>query len=283
MPITDEQRQARRQWIGASDVPSILGVGYNNAADIYWSKVQDIDRPENDAMLAGTLFEGGVLDWGERQLGPLRRNVLVAHPSLPLRANQDAVVIADGRPVECKTAGLFRPLQEVWGPDGSSEVPDRVIVQCQAILACTEQELCEVVAFLGGRGFAAFRVYRNEPLVEIIERQCEAFWAMVETRQPPRDITPSIETLKAIRREPKTVVPVDLELVDRWESAKAAAKLAGAAADEAQAAVLTALGTAEGGSLPDGREVTYFEQTRRAYQVAEATFRVLRIRKARSE
>jgi predicted phage-related endonuclease len=62
MPLTQEQLERRRQGIGSSDIPAILGYSkWANAHDIYLQKVYGTDSPTTDAMKAGNCLEEGIL------------------------------------------------------------------------------------------------------------------------------------------------------------------------------------------------------------------------------
>ena len=98
MPITETQRLARRNHIGASDLPAIMGLDtFKTAADVWLEKRgMLIDQPAKEAMKAGNRFEGGVVDYAEEELGPLVRDVEIAVPDLgfPLVCHLDAQVVA---------------------------------------------------------------------------------------------------------------------------------------------------------------------------------------------
>ncbi|GIV50737.1 MAG: hypothetical protein KatS3mg038_1258 [Candidatus Kapaibacterium sp.] len=78
--------------------------------------------------------------------------------------------------------------------------------------------------------------------------------------------------------QPGLIVPVSQQLIDEYESAKAALAEAQERADRAKAALLAALGDAEEGVAEGGIRVTYYSQTRKEYVVPASTYRVLRIR-----
>lgn len=279
MPITTKQLEARRKRIGSSDMASILGLSpYQTAYDVWAVKTGRMPNSEgNDATLAGTRFEPGVLDYAEDILGKLIRNQYRSAKDVPIGANIDALVVATGEPVEAKTAGLLAPLQEHWGQPDTDEVPDRVIIQAHVHLLCSEQELCHIAAFLGGRGFVPFRVRRDETIIEVIKETAVKFWECVETDTPPDNSLPTATTIKKMRRTPETIVPLKVEKVKRWLELKAAKANIIKEHDAAQIEMLAELGDAEGGECELGL-LTYFSQTRKEHIVAESTFRVARFK-----
>lgn len=279
MPITEKQLEARKKRIGSSDMASILGLSpYQTAYDVWAVKTGRMPNSEgNDATLAGTRFEPGVLDYAEDVLGKLIRNQYRSAKDVPIGANIDALVVSTGEPVEAKTAGLLAPLQEHWGQPDTDEVPDRVIIQAHVHLLCTEQELCHIAAFLGGRGFVPFRVHRDETVIEVIKETALKFWEHVETDTPPDNSLPTATTIKKMRRTPETVVPVDTALVKHWLELKAAKSDITKEFEAAQITMLAQIGDAEAGECDLGL-LTYFEQERKEYTVAASKYRVARFK-----
>lgn len=268
--------------IGASEIAAVLGLSpWASPYEIWARKTGRIEsHKSSDAIDAGKRLERVVLDWAEDVLGPIRREIEAPIDGTPILTHPDGIT-HDGRPVEAKTSGIAGPLYGEWGEPETDQIPDYYLVQALMQIAATEADLCFVPALLGGRGFSLYRVPANKALQrEIIERVC-TWWDRHVVRDEPPEMTapPPLSIMKRLRREPGKSVDLDPGLVETWLSAKERAKQAAKEEEEAQAAVLAALGDAEAGTLPDGREVTYFEQFRKGYVVEECRFRVLRVRK----
>jgi len=280
--ITEQQRQERKKFIGSSDMAAILGIDpWRSAADVFIEKTQDLADVENESMSLGNRLESAVLDYAEDELGPLKRNVFIPYLSngSHLAANLDGVVASSLAPVEAKTSGIQRGFvpAEAWG-DGEDEVPEHVIIQCHVQLICTGNIVCYVPALLGGRGFVMYYVPRNEELVEIIHEKAAEFWdKFIATGTPPPDVSPSLEVVKRIRRQPKKIIDIPATLIQAWRDAKEAEKAATETTRAATAQLLAALGDAEQGNSSLGA-ITYMEQKRKAYLVKEGVFRVLRFK-----
>jgi hypothetical protein len=129
----------------------------------------------------------------------------------------------------------------------------------------------------------------------IAERSIE-FWALVKKRQAPPNSTPSLEVLKRVRREPNWIEYVEPGIGEAFLRAKDALKEAERDLDEAKAALIAAMGDAEGADCGDGGLFTFFEQTRSGIDLdrlrkahpeiakefmRKSTYRVLRQRKRR--
>ena len=280
--ITTQQRESRRNFIGSSDAAAIMGLDpYRSAADVWLSKTAKIvDFEGNEATERGTFLEPSIIAWAESKLGvPLDRDVMLVHPSGVLAANLDARYAPGRFIVEAKSTVV----SEEWGPPGTDEVPNRVLIQGHHQLAVAGDDYDRLYVPVLMASFRAFKfqmyeVPRNKDLVDLVAEHCTEFWEKyVKTDTRPDDFKPSLETLKRMNRVPAKSVPVSDELVDALIVAKAAAKQAEEEAEQAQAAVLAAMGDAEGGSYSRGL-VTYMETRRKAYTVQESSYRTLRIK-----
>jgi putative phage-type endonuclease len=279
--------ERRRRSIGASEVAAVLGVSpYASPWDI-WADKRGLVEPwqGNDATRAGQAYERAVLDVAEEQLGGLDRNVFIRHPELPLAATLDAQVIASGDPVEAKTSGLVGPVNGYWGDELTDQVPDQYLLQCHAQLLCTGAEVVHLFALLAGRGTVRYRIERSDKLAEQIGNICADWWQrhVVGGEEPSRDKA-SLDVVKRLRRVPAKVVDLggDLEaIIEERARIKAAMTQYQKLVENYDREILIALGDAEGGTLPDGREVTYLEQERKGYTVEPGKYRVLRIKRAK--
>lgn len=279
MPITAEQRKARRAWIGASDVPAIMGIDpFGRTAYDVWAektnKVPDTDEA-TEAQEAGTFMEVAVLDWYQKTHADgdmLLRNQFRNLPALHLGSNLDGLRIqADGkeRPVEGKTTGLFGPTNEPWGEYGTDQVPDRIIAQTHAQMMCCNAERDDVPVFIGGRGFGLFVVTITADLVELIASACVGFWQHVERDIPP-DVMPSIDTAKVIRRQPGKTISIPADVVRSWDDLRTARLAAEKAEEAAKRVLLSALGDAEVGDFGSPTHVISYAKGTTHYKAREA-------------
>ena len=287
MPITEHQREQRNKHLGSSDMAAVLGLDrYRTPHDVYLEKtdkLRDNDISGKMAVYLGNHLEDGVLAFASDELGELRRNQYRSHPDLPIGASLDAILVDSDEPVEAKTSGLLGPTNDEWGPDGTDQVPDRVIIQVHTQMLCVEPTIVEtahVAALIGRRGFAMFHIKRSPRICEVIAETADRFWSLYVTADtPPPDSVASMDVLKLIKREPKSIATVESETVLAWVEAKEVLKEAKAKKEEAEAILLTALGTAEAGVTSEIGAVTYYERSRKGYTVESTTFRVLRHRK----
>lgn len=270
MALSLKQLEARRGYIGSSDVPALLGVDkYRNIGDLYLEKTgqTELAVTSNPAADWGDRLEPIVCTWvGERLGQPVKRGEYRQSDDGILRCQLDGWVVDAAEAVEIKTSGLLNPMfradAEGWGADGTDEVPFRVLAQVQFALMLSGAQRGHVGAFLGGGvGPRHYIVDAHPQLQAEIERRCRTFWNdHVLTRTPPEAI-PNLDTLKVVRREPAKSVEIDDTLIDQYRNVKEQEALVKSAADMAKAELLAALGDAEEGFALTG-VVTYMANAR---------------------
>lgn len=294
MPITEQQRIERRKFLGSSDAAAVLGLDrYRSPADVFYDKTGQIiasGTPHNDdAVEVGNFCERAVIDWfaKKRKLKILVNDGTVdtrrIHANGIMAANFDALV--DGDPtqaIEAKTTGVVsRYIDEEWGETETDQVPERIALQCQHQMAVLpELRVIWVPVLMGGVGLRHYRIERNEDLIKDLTAAEEYFWHNHVAKMIPPAELPSLETLKKIRREPNKTVWIDDALVEAYNTAAAANKVTEAAKEEAQKALINALGDAESGEYSNGL-VNYFLQERKEYMVPAGSYRKLTFKKAK--
>lgn len=273
MPITARQRLARRNHLGSSDAPAILGLSpWRSRGDVYYSKVLDAEDAEateaTEAMETGNRLEAPLLEFAAERLGmKLRRNqhrVSDGRDGGILAANFDALVCDRPEAVEAKYVGPNAAGE--WGQEGTDEVPDHVNLQCQHQMYVGGLSRVWVAAVVAAYRleWRLYLVPRSPAIIAAMVDQELAFWREhVSPRIPPDEQPPPLELIKALRREPGSCVDLGDEALQAWLRREVAAeqvKAAEAAKDAATAELLALLGTAEAGWLPDGRMLTYLSQ-----------------------
>lgn len=277
MTLTAEQLEARRERVGSSDMAALMGVPsfVNQSAWTVWAEKCGMLEPEqttDESMEAGNMLEPVVLDFAERRLGRLERQVLVPDPSgSRLGSLLDGRVISNNRPVEGKTSGIVGPIHGDWGEPGTDEFPDNYVVQCQVHLACTGSDLCHLMVLLGSRGFVEYQTEPSDALINTMRDVAADFFdGWVIPRRDPRDgwadrlvahgitletdpCTPTLNVVKRLRRVPdKRIDLPEPERFTEWQALRQARLDAEKAEDAAHAAILADIGDAQAGMLPGG-------------------------------
>jgi predicted phage-related endonuclease len=266
-------------------MPAILGFSrFANAYDIWLLKTRRVVPQERTEQYiqAGTLFEEAVLKWCSRYLEEPLITPSLAYPlertidDTPIKVHLDALVERTGAPAESKTAGLFGPVQTIWGESGTDDVPEYECIQAHCHMMATDHEICHVPVFLGGRGFQYFYVQRDNAIVDLIKRTAIQFWQEHVLRDvpPADDAVPTLAMAKQIRRVEGDPVELDAKAVQEWLDSREAASAAAKAKDFHSADIRARLdGVAIGYYEVKGddgklvkRYVTNYDQTRKGIQ-----------------
>lgn len=267
MPITEKQRARRQKRIGSSDMGAIMGFdSYRNAADVYWSKINDLEDFEaGDAANLGNYLEDGMMRWAANELGGRRivRNQYRVNGIFA--ANCDALFVDHPEGIEAKTTGWYNGQFDGadWGEPGSAEVPSRVLFQAQHQIYAANLERVWVPSLISGRGAALYKVERRDDLIEQMISIAEHFWECVENETPPPNMIPNLDTLKRISREEGKIVELDDTLWAEYVRLGQEKSDAEKAYKEIQAKIISLLGDAEEGRCTHGGGVTYFQGFRR--------------------
>jgi predicted phage-related endonuclease len=287
MAITAEQRANRKNHLGSSDIPAILGFSrFANAYDVWLLKTGRVEEKEKkqDYITAGNLLEQPIIEWCSSHLGQriVTEGVLLERrvQDTPIVTHMDGFVDAgEGEPVECKSEGVDHPIIEPWGETGTDEVPEYTFIQAHCHLMATDTELCHVPTFLGGRGFGYFFVQRDNAIVDLIRREAVRFWEENVLKDvPPENVAPTLAMAKRIRHVEGDVVALDPAVIESWVKAKEDAKAAKKMVEFHQAEILASLDGVDMGTCELG-DITNFEQNRMGYTVEPTSFRVLRLKK----
>lgn len=269
--------ERRRQFLTATDIPAILGVGkYKNAADVYLEKTQAFTPWDgNDATRAGNLLEPAILEWARTRLGPINEGDWCVHENGINACTLDGR-LPSGDVVECKSHGIVGPADwDAWGKEGTDDIPDVYAIQVQTQMLVTGAARTWIPALIGGRGFVLYTMERHAGIQELILEASARFWKWVQDREPPTGDAPHLETMKRMARISGKVVDIEDQLAAEYLRTCEACKAADEAKEAATEALMAAVGDAEGAKWSGG-EFTYKQQTRKAFTVEAATFRVLR-------
>jgi len=297
MGITAKQLERRKTqpYTSGSDLAAVCGCDpFRSAYDVWLVRRGMVDdarlevaHAHNRAMQMGTMLEPVILDWASQRLGKLLRNQRRVNRPAMLACHLDAITgRTEGRDdpgdtVEAKSSGMTWALSEQWGDTDddypTDEIPMRIVPQAYAGMICNGSRRCWVPTILGGRGFRMYLVeYRKSVADELVRRNLAFIGGHVETRIPPEDCKPSMEFVRALRRQPEQVREIPVEMVSAWRDVKRKRLELEKAEDEAKRDIWLELEGCDGGTIDGELVVTNKMQTRKAYTVAESSFAVLR-------
>lgn len=266
MPLTPEQREARRQGIGGSDVAAVLGRHPTKTALSVWlSKVYDADEVVGDRVEAGNRLEGAIREWAADLLGESVSvpTDTVRHPSAPVMlANVDGI-LAGGRVLECKNIDSLQ--WRATEDDRTDGVLRHHWWQVQHYMEVMDAPGAVVAYLVGGNDMQLREVPRNRQVGAALRVKLTDWWqTYVVPKVPPENGTPDermtlLERLRAresagvLKTSDESIVALVQEY-DRWRQTVDAAKrgLEGAKAD-----LCAVIGPAAGLDLGDVGKVTW--------------------------
>lgn len=191
MPLTKEQDELRKQGVGASDVPALLGLSdWGGPAALYARLTGDNPEPSvsNPATERGDELEEPVANWVAKKYGvELVRGGTAFHPHWRYElATPDRLVALSGMPVECKTAA--GSMAHEWGEEQTDNVPLRYLAQVQWQLWVLQRTEAWLAVLVGGHRFE-FRRYviqADKELQEMMHEVVTRFYTKhVLPRVPP--------------------------------------------------------------------------------------------------
>lgn len=287
--VSDRQGwlRLRREGIGSSDAPGILGVSpFQSPLAVYADKLGlKEDDEQSEAMKWGTLLEplilsefGAETERAVKQAGELLRSRDV--PWLQCTLDGEEIDVARGGligQVEAKATG--------WrAGDWSEGIPEHVMVQVQHAFAVTGREWGSVVVLLNGCRLLWADVERDQPFIDEVLMPAEAeFWRRVQAREPvdPDGSKSSAEALKWLypTSDPGAFVtlPGDFVDLDR-ERCELKARIADMASrvEVIDQLLKAEIGSSETGYLANGVIYTHKRHERKGYTVAPTSYRQLR-------
>jgi putative phage-type endonuclease len=192
--LTPAQLEERKGGLGGSDAPIVAGIStFKTPLELYFEKRGELepqDLSDNQAVHFGNVLEDVIAnEYTERTGRRVRRvNKTKHHPQYPwMLANLDRdVVIHPKRLLECKTTGFSAG----WGEEGTAEIPESHLLQCQHYLEVTGKEIADVAVLIGGRDFRLYHVERDDELIKLLIDIEQKFWDKVQAGvQPEMDFT----------------------------------------------------------------------------------------------
>ena len=195
--LTLEQKLERRNWIGASESPCLVGVSpFGNAHSVWTEKMGLVVDNPTVQQDAGNWLEPALANWYAHETGyTLASFGSVRHPKYQfMGCTPDRCVFGERRIAQIKLVGTW--MMHHWEDD----VPDYVQIQIQHELEVCDADVCDVVALLGGTDFRVIPIERDRELGQYLVDICHDFFTkFVVTREmPPVDASSHAEAaLKA--------------------------------------------------------------------------------------
>ncbi|HRD20422.1 MAG TPA: YqaJ viral recombinase family protein [Fervidobacterium sp.] len=181
----EEWKQQRRNGIGGSDAAAAIGLNrWKSRLKLYLEKIGELeDNVDSEATYWGRILEDVVAEEFTRRTGKAVRrvNAILIHPEFEwMIANIDRKVVGENAILEVKTTAAWN--NKEWEQD---EIPQEYIIQAQHYMAVTGADLTYFAVLVGGQKLLIKKFVRDDELIEMIIREEQKFWQMVENRTPP--------------------------------------------------------------------------------------------------
>lgn len=259
--------------IGSSDVADILGVGYNAPLRVYHEKRGELlDTDAGEAALWGHLHEETVArEWARRNRSVVRRVGLVANVDRPWMT-----CTLDRRVVECPLArdrreacALEIKTRTAWkAGQWLRTTPDDVLAQVLWQMAVTGYDHEHVAVLIDNSDYRQYVIRRadHEQIIadmieaaDLMRRQIIAGTPPEPSGDPDR-LAELYDELHPNRSGTVQLTPEQLQLIERYESNRLAAKRYEHAKKTAKAEMIAALGDKQTAELAGETAYTYTER-----------------------
>lgn len=280
--------EKRRETIGASESPSILGVGYSNSGplSVWDSKV----NPTLEDKRIELLELGIILEPAIRRAASQLRGLDVVHPQpyeiwynrkLPwMHATPDGCVKENGEigGFEAKNVGAW--FRDEW----SEGIPLRVNVQAQHQMAVCNFPFVYVAGLVGGNHLECHRIDRDEDFIDSLCDHLKDFYRYIETRKRPKVDELAVTSDVLFRLHPDdNGQTVDIDHDDEFnelESIQQEIKRLQKRERLLKNTVKASLGDNTYGRLKSGRAFSWSTTEKKPYEVKASKFRTLRLHKS---
>lgn len=206
--LTEKQRINRREGLGASDTPIIMGYSsYKTPYQLYLEKIGSIECNEEltEQQYWGNALEPLIIKrFAEENDVNVTFPDTVYHPDYPfIFANLDGWIDSEDAVIEAKSANSFQ--RKEWDMALTDGIPLVYLIQVakQCLITNATRGYCAVL--IGGMEYKQFVYERDAALEELILKADLDFWHCVQNRIEPDPISTSDCRLKFPRPHPDKI------------------------------------------------------------------------------
>lgn len=281
--LTEKQLKARQKGLGGSDAAAAVGLSpYKTPLELYLEKRGEIEPPDlsgNPKVHWGEILEEVIAQEYTRQTGRRVRRVnqTLYHPDYPwMLCHLDrSVVGGNGYALECKATSI----KDGWGEEGTDQVPEPIVVQCQHNLAVAGKQVMDVPVLINGSDWRLYSVPRDDEFIRLLVEREELFVELIKNGTPPEPDFGHQTTPALLGRMYPGTNGETIELPEgayHWHEmlleAKEQIKGHKAVADGAKAHLQHLMGEAAIGRLSDGSSYNRKLVNRKSYEVKATSY-----------
>lgn len=203
--LTDEQRKKRKDGLGASDSPIIMGYSsYKTPYQLYLEKtgIVNDEEEETEQQYWGNAIEPLIIKRFAQENGmDVTYPDTIYHPDYPfIFANLDGWIESEKAVVEAKCANSFQ--RKEWDISTSDGIPIVYLIQIAKQVAVTDAKKGYCAVLIGGNEYMQFVYERDAVLENLIIKSDIEFWHCVQNR-----IEPALKNTNDCRLKYKTPCP----------------------------------------------------------------------------
>jgi putative phage-type endonuclease len=250
--LTEEQRINRRNGIGASDTPIIMGYStYKTPYQLYLEKTGIVDDKEEELteqQYWGNALEPVIINRFREENGvEITFPDTIYHPKHPfIFANLDGWIESEKAVVEAKCANSYQ--RKEWDMASTDGIPLNYLIQIAKQCAITDASRGYCAVLIGGMEYKQFVYERDLALEELIIQSDIDFWHCVQNKIEPAPMNTSDCRLKFPTPHPDKVANATYKtfnaLVELGE-VKSKIKQLDQEEDELKMQIMSHMGTAE--------------------------------------
>lgn len=185
---SQEWHNWRRNIIGGSDAPAVMGIGFLTPHQLYLNKLGLYQTTQTPLMERGKKLEGQARSLCQEMLGTQLEPLCVVHNQRSWQAaSLDGIDPKRTFIVEIKTGG-----EKALERAKNGIIPDYHRCQIQHQLEVTGLEMCIYFFFDGTKGYP-IEVYRDERYINHLVTAEEAFWIDLQDFRAPQLIQKDYE------------------------------------------------------------------------------------------
>jgi putative phage-type endonuclease len=192
--------RSRMHGIGASDVPTILGLNPFQTPLELFNRLTGVSEPveQSEPMYWGHKHEVSIAerfaeDHNVKLMAYKKRYFSKKLPFFSCEL--DRIIVGTDTSVECKSVGAYR--SKDWSGDDNN-MPAYVIAQVIAQLGLSDRSESWVACLIGGNDYREKLVKFDPDFFKMIEEKVATFWGMVESNTPPMAILGDDDALLAL-------------------------------------------------------------------------------------
>lgn len=271
--LTDEQKAKRRNGIGASDSPIIMGYSnYKTPYQLYLEKTGQISNEDEitEVQYWGNMIEPLIVQrFAEENDVTVSLPDTVYHPKYPfIFANLDGWIESENAVLETKCANSFQ--RYAWNMAETDGIPLNYLIQIAKQCAITDASRGYCAVLIGGMEYKQFIYERDKALEDMIIKSDIDFWECVQNKTPPDAINTSDCRLKYPTPSPEKMVTSTFktqQYLNDLSQAKSDAKKLAEQEESYKTLLMSYMGDAEYLVAPDGEILVTWKANKKGTRV----------------